>query len=269
MLISIRRVVPVMRVAGDAERPLPPDLAQDGVGGLIGADVSLDVERDDVRVLLAAQAVLRHLRAGNDEHAVLLQARSASVLMSARYASNVVFAHAEAPLPERRDAAGAREQVLLHQNVVGDGDDVELAGLAVEIDDLANRQPAVAPLRVDVKVAEQKGLVSRHSGPHVQVHRVLRPMVQDLRDEVPDVEPEDLALPHRDVPARGRVEIAVVEQADLADDEEPAAKVRVFAMKLDRRVETANQLERLAANREVAAVEDGPDSEDVLARAAA
>ena len=42
---------PVVRMAGDAERALPADLAQDVVGGLVGADVVLDVERDDVRVL--------------------------------------------------------------------------------------------------------------------------------------------------------------------------------------------------------------------------
>ena len=37
-----------------------------------------------------------------------------------------------------------------------------LPGLAVEIDDLAERQPPVAPRRVDVEVAEQERLVSRH-----------------------------------------------------------------------------------------------------------
>ena len=64
--------------------------------------------------------------------------------------------------PQRRHAADAREQILLHQDVIGDRDDIEPAGLAVEIDDLAQGQPAIAPPRVDVKIAEQKRFVARH-----------------------------------------------------------------------------------------------------------
>ena len=39
---------PMMGMAGDAQRILAANLAQDFVGRLIGADVALDVEGDDV-----------------------------------------------------------------------------------------------------------------------------------------------------------------------------------------------------------------------------
>jgi len=41
---------PMMQMAGDAERALPPNLTQHIVCPLIGADVLLDVERNDVEV---------------------------------------------------------------------------------------------------------------------------------------------------------------------------------------------------------------------------
>ena len=42
---------PMVRMAGDAERALPADRAQDILRLLVGGDVLPDVERDDVRVL--------------------------------------------------------------------------------------------------------------------------------------------------------------------------------------------------------------------------
>ena len=43
----------------------------------VGADELLDAERDDVRVVLRADVILRHLGARNDQHAVLpLRARA-------------------------------------------------------------------------------------------------------------------------------------------------------------------------------------------------
>src|ERR1041384_90145 len=88
----------VMRMAGDAQRALTPDFAQDRVGGLVGADVLLDVERDDVRVLAAAQPVLRHLGARDDEHAVALQ--------RARRASGCRRGRRRSPLHATRTVAG-------------------------------------------------------------------------------------------------------------------------------------------------------------------
>jgi len=60
-------------MAGDADRVLTPDLAQDLVGALVGADVLLDVERDHMRGLLAIEPVLRDLGARNDEQAVVVE----------------------------------------------------------------------------------------------------------------------------------------------------------------------------------------------------
>ena len=76
--------------------------------------------------------------------------------------AEALFAEAEIPRSERRHPAEARQQVPLHQNVVGDGDHIELAGLAIEIDDLAQRQAAVAPPGVHVKIAQQERFVPRH-----------------------------------------------------------------------------------------------------------
>src|SRR5688572_7932392 len=89
-------------------------------------------------------------------------------------------------------------------------------------------------------------------------------MVQDLRREVTDVETDDRPLSHRDIAAGGGVEPAVVEQADPADGEQPAPDIGVFAVELDRGVEPADAIERLATDREVPAVEDGADPEQML-----
>ena len=61
----------MVRMAGDAERVLPANLAQDVVGALIGGDPLGQPERDDVRVLAGLDMVLRDLGAGNDEQPVL------------------------------------------------------------------------------------------------------------------------------------------------------------------------------------------------------
>ena len=44
----------------------------------------------------------------------------------------------EAPLAERGHPADVGQQVLLHQDVIGDRDHVELAGLAVKVHHLAH-----------------------------------------------------------------------------------------------------------------------------------
>ena len=153
---------PVMRVAGDAERPLRADRTQDVLGRLIGADELLDVQRDDVRVLPAADVILRDLGAGDDQQvietarALRLRGDVGEIRLEPRLGDREV-----AP-PERRHPRDPRQQILLHQDVVGDRDDVEASGLPVEIDDLAQRQTPIAPPRVDVEVAEQKRFVPRH-----------------------------------------------------------------------------------------------------------
>jgi hypothetical protein len=74
----------------------------------------------------------------------------------------LILGDAEAPPAERGDAPGARQQVSLHQNVVGDRDDVELPRPPVEINRVAQAEAPVAPAGVHVEVAEQEWLVSRH-----------------------------------------------------------------------------------------------------------
>src|SRR5207245_40172 len=49
---------PVMWMAGDAQRALAPDLLQNVLSRLIGADELAEVQRHDVRILLAANMVL-------------------------------------------------------------------------------------------------------------------------------------------------------------------------------------------------------------------
>src|SRR5438093_11265423 len=47
--------------------------------------------------------------------------------------------------------------------MVRDGDHVETPGLSVQIHDFPDRETAVAPSRVDVKIAEEEGFVAWHS----------------------------------------------------------------------------------------------------------
>jgi len=104
---------------------------------LVGADELADVQRDDVRILLAANVILGDLGAGEDEQIV-------EAARPARFRLDVVEIrlepfrrHRELAPSERHHPAGAGEHVALHQNVIGDRDDVEAPGLAVEIDHLA------------------------------------------------------------------------------------------------------------------------------------
>lgn len=51
------------------------------------------------------------------------------------------------------------------KDVVGDGNDVELLRPSVQIDDLAQAQTAVAPVRVHVEITQQKRFVTGHLRP--------------------------------------------------------------------------------------------------------
>ena len=90
-------------------------------------------------VLPAAQTVLRDLGARDDQHAVLLEGAlrfGANVL---EVVLEVLLTHAEGAAPERGEPAGAGQQILLHQDVIGDRDHVEFAGGPIEVDDLGHR----------------------------------------------------------------------------------------------------------------------------------
>ena len=124
-----------MRMAGDAERALAPDLFQDVLGRLVGADELADVQRDDVRVLLAADVVLRDLRARESRaYRKAASPARASTSMSARYASNRSSVTENCRRPSVARRAGAGQQIAFHQDVIGDRDDVEPPGLAVQVD---------------------------------------------------------------------------------------------------------------------------------------
>ena len=207
---------------------------------------------------LAADVVLRDLGARDHEHVV-------QALRPDGFARNLVQVGLEAVLgdgklavSERRHAPGPRQQIALHQDVIRDRHDVEMPGLAVEVDDLAHRQPPVAPARVDMKVAQQKRLVSRHV-------RSSRRCGRDPRDDDegsrtrssrrynPNTSPlppspwyRPAGCPHPTVRAVRTPPIA----------REPAAQVRVLAVKLHRAVETADGREALGERTaEVAAIQ--------------
>ena len=78
------------------------------------------------------------------------------------------------------------------------------------------------------------------------------------------VEAEHLAAAHGLVAARGGEDPARLPQPHAACLRDAAREVRVFAVKLDRRVESADGLQRIAPDGEVAAVEHGAEAEHVL-----
>ena len=80
--------------------------------------------------------------------------------MSSRVRVEPLGGDRELAPPECGQARHAAQQIALHQDVIGDRNDVEPSGPAVQIHDLANRQATVAPARVYVEVAEEKRLVS-------------------------------------------------------------------------------------------------------------
>src|SRR6185503_3963761 len=119
-------------------------------------------QRDDVRVLVAADPVLRDLGAGNHEHPVALERPLCLRPDIGDVGGEVALAQAERSTAQSRQTTRPRQQVFLHQDVIGDGDDVELPRLAIEINHFADRELAVAPLGVDVEVAQEEWLVPGH-----------------------------------------------------------------------------------------------------------
>jgi hypothetical protein len=84
------------------------------------------------------------------------RARRASAAISGEIRVESILGHRELLAAQRGETAEPAEEVPLHQDVIGDGDDVETSGLAVQVDHLPHRQPSVAPGRVHVKVAQQE-----------------------------------------------------------------------------------------------------------------
>src|SRR6185436_4926250 len=108
------------------------------------------------------------------------------------------------------------------------------------------------------------GMVPFLNFPHVEVCRVLGPVMQDLGREVANVETKDRALPHRQVAARRGVEVAVAKEAHASDGEQPPSDVGVLTVKLDRGIESADASQRVCADGKVSTVEDRADTQDVF-----
>jgi hypothetical protein len=89
-------------------------------------------------------------------------------------------------------------------------------------------------------------------------------MAEDLRPEIADVEAEDGALAHRAVAPRRGPHPAVGAERDAPDRRQPAAEIRVLAVKLDARIESADRRERVAADREVPPVENRADAQQMV-----
>src|SRR6185436_11232717 len=153
---------PVIRMTADADSPLTSNVFQNRFGRLVGADVLANVQRDNVRVLLASKMVPRHLDAWDDEQIV-------QPSRALRLRGNVGEVGTERVLGDRElleaqggEPAGAGQKIALHEDVIRDGDYIEASRRTVQIDHLAEWQPAVTPPGVDVKVAEKKRFVSGH-----------------------------------------------------------------------------------------------------------
>ena len=91
-----------------------------------------------------------------------------------------------------------------------------------------------------------------------------RPVSEDLRPEVPHIQPEDVALPHCSIPARRGPYPAFAADVDATEPCQPPAEVGVLTVKLDRAIETVDSRERLTPDREVAAVEYGANLKCVV-----
>src|SRR5882672_9994531 len=93
---------------------------------------------------------------------------------------------------------------------------------------------------------------------------VRRTVAQDLGQEIPDIQAEDLAFAERAISARGRPDPALARHMDRTKRGQAAAEIRVFAMEFDRPIEPADAIERVRSNREVPAVEDGTGADEVM-----
>src|SRR5260221_342977 len=117
------------------------------------------------------------------------------------------------------------------------------------------------------EIAEQDGLVTRHplgSGPNIFVTGVRRPVKKDFRAEIARVEPEDSPSSLDLVPASGCEHVAARTKRHASDPCQTAAEVRVFAVKFDRGIESANGIQCAAPDGKVAAIEKRSHTEHIL-----
>jgi hypothetical protein len=140
-----------MRMAGDDDAALLLGALEHLFDCAVGRDEFVDAEGQHVRGVLAGDAVLGELEAGDHDHAVAVEGALFLALDLLAVRGEVLAGHGEAEAV--RDLADHRVGV---DHVIGDGDDV-MTGTAEEVDDLSDRQLSVRPGGVDVKVGEQHG----------------------------------------------------------------------------------------------------------------
>src|SRR5258708_26399437 len=97
-------------------------------------------------------------------------------------------------------------------------------------------------------------------GPHVEMVPIGRPVPEDFRPEVPDVQIEHRSLAHRPVAPRRGPHPAARIQIHEADGRQPSAKIRVLPMEFDAAVETSNAPQPLSSPGEVPALQNRPQS---------
>lgn len=107
--------------------------------------------------------VLRDFGAGDQEQRILAFG-ACGFLFDVRHVVVEGFLRdREPPLSQSGDPSKTREEILLCQNVIGNREDVEFLGLAVQINDLTKAEPSIAPRCVYMEIAQEKRLVPGHA----------------------------------------------------------------------------------------------------------
>ena len=134
---------------GDERGAAPPRLAERVLDAVGDADEPLEPHGHGMRPEQRVGVVVRQLETRQDEH-VVLHACARGLDLDGREVGVVV-----AGMDVRVPRAGARERIVGPHGVIGDAEHVE-AGVAVGVDELADRLRAVAPGRVGVQLAQQE-----------------------------------------------------------------------------------------------------------------
>ncbi len=141
-----------MRVGGDEPRAGSARLPQRADELRLYSNVPPQADRDRVSREIGVVVVERQLGAGDDKHAVAGIRPAGLALDVAHVCRPRLLRDANRmALPFSRTPPG----IARRQDVVGDAEDVE-AVPAVEVDELPNRQLAVAPGRMRVELAEER-----------------------------------------------------------------------------------------------------------------
>ena len=154
-----RRGLGVVRMGRDDDRA---ELACSGHGRLdavVDADEGADAERERVRSLVGVEVVPGELEPWNEHQAIPLARTPGFVVELGQVVGEDLRAHAALVALLR-----LQPRIITSTRVVGDAQDVEAAG-AVDVDQLADREGAVAPRRVSVQLGEQRS----DAGPHTAI----------------------------------------------------------------------------------------------------